>query len=338
MSSYDNASVRRQQLSWYKSLERWVSPCLLCRIGRISEPGSVWSTPHAATLRFAELSGGHSSGRVRAAGLAAVVRHIMISAATAFGRIVIDVYIVTQDNSVQIGVCMPRPNRIFTVVPSLPEALAPLRELAYNLWWSWNLDAVDLFRRLDRDLWEKAGHNPVLILGSISQERLEEAAVDDGFLAHMRRVYQTMIQYMESKDTWYQRNHARANPGQVIAYFSAEFGLNECLPVYSGGLGVLAGDHLKSSSDLDLPLIGVSLLYQEGYFRQYLNADGWQQESYPMNDFANMPMRLQRGAMINRAGRCRISCARLSRISEGPCCRDRYTCLIRTASISRKTV
>ncbi|MHB9033537.1 MAG: alpha-glucan family phosphorylase [Anaerolineae bacterium] len=189
---------------------------------------------------------------------------------------------------------MPRPNRVFTVIPLLPEQLAPMREIAMNLWWSWNLDAVDLFRRLDRDLWETAGHNPILILGTVSQDRLEEAAVDEGFLAHMRRVHQALKQYMETSETWYKRTYANTFPNHLVAYFSAEFGINECLPIYSGGLGVLAGDHLKSASDLDVPLVGVSLLYQEGYFRQYLNADGWQQESYPLNDFANLPMELQR--------------------------------------------
>ncbi len=191
---------------------------------------------------------------------------------------------------------MPRPNHVFTVIPSLPDKLAPLREIARNLWWSWNLDAVDLFRRLDRDLWESAGHNPILILGTINQDRLEEVAADDGFLAHMNRVYQALMQYLGAQDTWFKRTYADTYPNHLVAYFSAEFGISECLPIYSGGLGVLAGDHLKSASDLDLPLVGVSLLYQEGYFRQYLNADGWQQESYPLNDFANMPMELQRGA------------------------------------------
>ncbi len=188
---------------------------------------------------------------------------------------------------------MPRPNHVFTVLPSLPEPLKPLREIAYNLWWSWNLDAVDLFRRLDRDLWEVAGHNPVVMLGTLPQARLEEAALDDGFIGHLQRVHQALRQYLEAPDTWFKRTYKLTYPDHLVAYFSAEFGINECLPIYSGGLGVLAGDHLKSASDLDIPLVGVSLLYQEGYFRQYLNVDGWQQESYPINDFANLPMELQ---------------------------------------------
>ncbi len=188
---------------------------------------------------------------------------------------------------------MLRPYRTFSVVPSLPPRLAPLRELAYNLWWSWNLDVVDLFRRLDRDLWEESGHNPVLMLGIIKQERLEEAAGDDGFVSQMMRIYQAFNHYMSTGETWFNRNYGNKLPGFQIAYFSAEFGVTECLPIYSGGLGILAGDHLKSASDLGIPLVGVGLLYQEGYFRQYLNADGWQQESYPLNDFYTMPVQLE---------------------------------------------
>ncbi len=188
-----------------------------------------------------------------------------------------------------------RPFRTFTVVPSLPPRIAPLTELAHNLWWSWNLDVVDLFRRLDRDLWEETGHNPVRMLGRISQERLEEAANDEGFIAHMMRVYQQLNRYMSSTETWFHKEHAGRLKGMRVAYFSAEFGITEAMPNYSGGLGVLAGDHLKSASDLGIPLVGVGLLYQEGYFHQYLNADGWQQESYPINDFHNMPIQLVRG-------------------------------------------
>jgi starch phosphorylase len=190
---------------------------------------------------------------------------------------------------------MLRPTRTFSVVPSLPPRLAPLRELAYNLWWTWNLDAIDLFRRLDRDLWETTGHNPVAMLGLVKQQRLEEAVADEGFMSQLMRVYQALNHYLSSRDTWYQRHYGDRTTHPRIAYFSAEYGLTEALPVYSGGLGVLAGDHLKSASDLGLPLVGVGLLYQEGYFRQYLNADGWQQESYPVNDFYTMPVQLERG-------------------------------------------
>jgi len=177
----------------------------------------------------------------------------------------------------------------FKIVPSLPEKLEPLREIVYNLYWSWNHDAIELFRRLDRRLWEETLHNPVLLLGRINQERLNEAAADDSFVSHMNRVYVQLTVYLEEK-TWYQRTH-KNNSDKFIAYFSAEFGLTECLQIYSGGLGVLAGDHLKSASDLGLPLVGVGLCYKEGYFQQYLTADGWQQERYDITDFYNQPLK-----------------------------------------------
>jgi starch phosphorylase len=193
-----------------------------------------------------------------------------------------------------------RPIRTFTVIPALPAALSRLRELAYNLWWSWDHEAVDLFRRLDEDLWESTGHDVVKMLGSVSQERLEAVANDPAFLAHMNRVLARLDHYLKPGNTWYERvSRASGEPPafrdrQCIAYFSMEFGISECLPNYSGGLGVLSGDHLKSASDLGLPLVGVGLLYQEGYFRQYLNLDGYQNERYPHNDFHNMPITLMR--------------------------------------------
>jgi len=187
-----------------------------------------------------------------------------------------------------------QPIRTFTVIPSLPEELHRLRELAYNLWWTWNPEAIDLFRRLDRDLWEETGHNPVLMLGSIKQERLEARVQDEGYLAQLERVCAEFDHYL-SEPTWYQKTYG-GEAATRIAYFSAEFGLTECLPIYSGGLGILSGDHLKSASELGLPLVGVGLLYQQGYFRQYLNADGWQQESYPDNDFYNLPVQWERQA------------------------------------------
>lgn len=186
-----------------------------------------------------------------------------------------------------------RPIRTFNVSPALPAPLEPLRSLAYNLYWTWNIEATALFRRLDRDLWEASRHNPVLMLGTISQERLQEAAADEGFIAQMQRAVRQFDQYLNEKQTWYRKQRGTA-AGECYAYFSAEFGLTDCMPIYSGGLGVLAGDHLKSASDLGLPLVGVGLLYQKGYFAQYLNPDGWQQERYPINDFYNMPLHLER--------------------------------------------
>jgi starch phosphorylase len=177
--------------------------------------------------------------------------------------------------------------RTFTVIPSLPEKLEPLRRLAYNLWWCWSHDAVSLFQRLDRELWEATGHNPVRILGTIRQERLDEIVEDEGLISHMLRVQQQYEQYLKAP-AWFDKTHP--DDTARIAYFSAEYGLSESLPIYSGGLGILSGDHIKSSSDLGLPLVGVGLLYRVGYLRQYLNADGWQQELYPENDFYNMPL------------------------------------------------
>lgn len=175
----------------------------------------------------------------------------------------------------------------FNVIPSLPKNLEPLRELAFNLHWTWNQDSFELFRRLERELWESTNHNPVAMIGKISQERLVEVSNDDGFLAHMNRAYTQFKTYLDAP-TWYQKNHK--NGKLSIAYFSAEFGLTESLQIYSGGLGILAGDHLKSASELGLPLIGIGLLYKEGYFQQYLTSDGWQQERYDINDFYNLPL------------------------------------------------
>jgi glycogen phosphorylase len=177
----------------------------------------------------------------------------------------------------------------YYVVPSLPKKLEKIRELAFNLHWAWNPDARELFRRLDGELWEETNHNPVMMLGNISQERLEEIAQDEGFIAHLNRAHSKLISYL-NEVTWYQKNFNYSDAFNII-YFSAEFGLTECLQTYSGGLGVLAGDHLKAASDLGIPLIGCGLLYKEGYFQQYLNAEGWQHERYEINDIDNLPLK-----------------------------------------------
>jgi starch phosphorylase len=179
--------------------------------------------------------------------------------------------------------------RTFTVLPHLPVRLQALQKLAYNLWWCWNHDAVALFRRIDPDLFEAVDNSPVKLLSAMDQSRMEQLQDDEGFLAHMDRVEEAFDIYMTGP-TWFRETFGNAHPDYNIAYFSAEFGINESVPVYSGGLGVLAGDHLKSASDLGIPLAGVSLMYREGYFRQYLNVDGWQQERYPENDFFNLPL------------------------------------------------
>ncbi len=188
-----------------------------------------------------------------------------------------------------------KPIRTFTIIPSLPASLERLRDLAYNLRWAWDHSTIELFRRLDSDLWETSGHNPVLMLGSIDQAALDAAAADDGFLTHLAGVSQYFDAYLEGKTSWFRRIHG-TRTGTLVAYFSAEFGVTECLSIFAGGLGVLAGDHLKSASDLGIPLVGVGLLYQQGYFRQSLDEAGWQQDTYPDNDFHNLPLTCERKA------------------------------------------
>ncbi|NBO92620.1 MAG: glycosyltransferase family 1 protein [Planctomycetia bacterium] len=183
---------------------------------------------------------------------------------------------------------MKRSFRTFTVLPKLPQRLEALHKLAYNLWMAWHHEATALFRRIDTDLWTQTDHSPVKLLGRVPQTRLDQLADDDGFLAHLERVEEAFDAYINDKNTWFAEHHS--GPVPTIAYFSAEFGIHESVPVYSGGLGVLSGDHLKSASDLGLPLVGVGLMYREGYFRQYLTVDGWQQERYPENDFFNLPL------------------------------------------------
>lgn len=183
-----------------------------------------------------------------------------------------------------------KPIRRFTVRPSLPVSLRPLLGIAHNLRWSWDHAAIELFRRIDHDLWDTSGHNPVLFLGNVDQSSLDAAASDDSFLAHMRGVAETLAFYVAGEGNWYSREHGKSD--LLVAYFSAEFGITECLSIFAGGLGVLAGDHLKAASDLGLPLVGVGLLYQQGYFHQYLNVAGWQQEAYEDNDFHALPIRL----------------------------------------------
>jgi len=184
--------------------------------------------------------------------------------------------------------------RTFTVVPYLPPRLAALRDIANNLWWSWTLDARDLFIRIDREAWESAKHNPVVMFGQVRQERLKVLSEDEGFIAHLDRVKKALDDYLAAK-TWY--DHAIGNRRRArIAYFCAEFGLHECLQIYSGGLGLLSGDHLKAASGIGLPLVGVGLFYYNGYFRQYLNPEGWQQEFNQAQDAYNLPCTLERGS------------------------------------------
>ncbi len=180
----------------------------------------------------------------------------------------------------------------YNVVSKLPSQLESLRKLAYNLCFSWKGEIRDIFQRIDPRLWMECGHNPVLMLGLVGQERLDELIHDPGFMAQLERVNEDFERYLSQPRI--QAEDYYSKESFQVAYFSTEFGLTECLPIYSGGLGILAGDHLKSASDLNFPLVGVGLLYQEGYFSQYLTTDGWQKETYPVNDFPNMPVKLVR--------------------------------------------
>ncbi len=175
----------------------------------------------------------------------------------------------------------------YQVHPNIPQNLAFLEILSRNMWWCWKKDAVELFRRIDPPRWVETGRNPIAFLAKIPQNRFEQLAEDDGFLAHLDRVkeaYQSQVLDPVNDSL------LPFQPGEIIAYFSMEFGLHESLPLFAGGLGILAGDHLKAASNLALPLIGIGLMYHEGYFRQYLNQEGWQQEEYPQTDIYNLPV------------------------------------------------
>ncbi|MGI5952610.1 MAG: alpha-glucan family phosphorylase, partial [Brooklawnia sp.] len=174
----------------------------------------------------------------------------------------------------------------------LPEPLRPLAELARNLRWSWHEETIQVFRAVDPDLWASTGGDPLKMLSQVSTDRLEALAGDRRFVRNLDRVHEDLQEYM-SGDRWYQGWVARKPEApEGIAYFSAEFGISEVLPQYSGGLGILAGDHLKAASDLGAPVIAVGLLYHHGYFIQSLNAQGWQQERYPLLDPNELPISL----------------------------------------------
>ncbi|MFC8202029.1 glycosyltransferase family 1 protein [Streptomyces sp. NPDC057298] len=181
--------------------------------------------------------------------------------------------------------------RRFTVRPVLPEALHPLSDLARNLRWSWHAETRDLFQSVDPERWAASGCDPVRLLGSVSHARLTELAEDGNFLHRLSTAADDLNAYVTG-DRWYQSQTSELPA--AIAYFSPEFGITAALPQYSGGLGILAGDHLKAASDLGAPLIGVGLLYRHGYFRQSLSRDGWQQEHYPVLDPNELPLSLLR--------------------------------------------
>jgi starch phosphorylase len=183
--------------------------------------------------------------------------------------------------------------RRFTIHPVLPESLAPLRELMLNLRWSWHSDTLDLFAAMDPDGWQRAGQDPVALLAEVPQERLASLAADRRFLRRLSDASDELREYL-SGPRWYQASPELAGGPAAVAYFSPEFGITAALPQYSGGLGILAGDHLKASSDLGVPLIGVGLLYRHGYFTQSLSEPGWQTERYPAGDPNGQPLALLR--------------------------------------------
>ncbi|MEV1009521.1 alpha-glucan family phosphorylase [Streptomyces sp. NPDC049881] len=181
--------------------------------------------------------------------------------------------------------------RRFSVRPVLPEPLRPLQELALNLRWSWHPETRDLLRSVDPEAWTACGEDPVRLLGTVPADRLAALAADRGFLRRLGVAVGDLRDYL-TEPRWYQQTDARAGGDlpRAVAYFSPEFGITAALPQYSGGLGILAGDHLKAASDLGAPLIGVGLLYRHGYFRQSLSPDGWQQEHYPVIDPHELPL------------------------------------------------
>jgi len=177
--------------------------------------------------------------------------------------------------------------QLYNVSPSMPTQLSELEVIANNMWWCWNTDAIELLRRIDPKLWNETGHNPPLYFSQIPQTRLEDLAEDDSFMSH----YNLVLERFNSEVRQGQDGNPHSTPPECIAYFSLEYGLHESIKFYSGGLGCLAGDHLKESSDMDLPMVAVGLLYRCGYFQQYLNSDGWQQEACLINEIHHLPLK-----------------------------------------------
>ncbi len=172
---------------------------------------------------------------------------------------------------------------------SLPKRIARLADLAYNLWWTWNPNATELFEAVDRQLWDETGHNPVKFLRRVKRKALNGALQDPRFLELYDQVLAAFDAYLRDDGTWYNRNY----PGRrshLIAYFSTEFGLHESFPTYAGGLGILSGDHAKEASDLDLPFVGIGFLYNQGYFSQRITEDGWQEAGYIRYSFDDVPV------------------------------------------------
>lgn len=182
---------------------------------------------------------------------------------------------------------------VVTNLMNLPGNLEALYPLSRNYYWVWNRNTRKIFEEIDSNLWEATGHNPVLMLHKATRNRLEELASSEEFSSRVKNAYRNLQEYCSQGflNTWYQKNYSPQRE-QLVAYFSAEFGVTECLKIYSGGLGILAGDHLKSSSELGIPLVGVGLFYRNGYFSQQLTNDGWQIENYPENNPSELPLEL----------------------------------------------
>ncbi|HHP7244165.1 MAG TPA: alpha-glucan family phosphorylase, partial [Elainellaceae cyanobacterium] len=176
----------------------------------------------------------------------------------------------------------------------LPLPLKRLADLAYNYWWSWTTEKVSLFRNIDPEMWDRCGHNPVAFLETVPDSRLTQMLEDPSYLSRLNDLVSRFDHYLSETNTWANRVSPQISREHPVAYFCAEFGIHESLPIYSGGLGILAGDHLKSASDLGVPMVGVGLLYRQGYFRQRLSRNGWQEDYYVDNLFEKMPLELMR--------------------------------------------
>ncbi len=176
------------------------------------------------------------------------------------------------------------------VNPQLPKPIEKLDEVSQNLWWSWNTEFLKIFKEIDIDLWERCGKNPVKFLKQVDQEKLELASQNQEILKKYKSSIENYENYIKSKNTWFNKQYPE-NKEDVIAYFSAEYGLDETLPIYSGGLGILSGDHLKSASDLGIPLVAIGLLYKNGYFKQIIDRNGQQLTEYNNIDLDNLPIK-----------------------------------------------
>ena len=184
-------------------------------------------------------------------------------------------------------------NKIYERIPTanadLPKRIGRLNELAYNLWWAWNPDAINLYKRLNMNLWDMVSHNPIELLQKVSPASLKHAAEDENYLKDYDRILAEFDAYMKQKETWFTKHYPQ-HTDKSIAYLSFEFGLHESIPAYAGGLGILAGDHLKESSDMGLPLNAIGFIYNQGYFVQKISEDGWQETSNFYLDFAKLPI------------------------------------------------